>query len=120
MFFVNLLNKSGWSSVAGVSPRNLFAVPESENEVNIDANQLDVGIQDMNLIEPIDNVTNWRRPDTEGSIGAASFIEKVRQEAIPELDDIDGVVDDEDDTYIEDGVVAPVDVENLDQDDFFV
>lgn len=123
VFFVNLVNKPGWSSVVGVSPRNLFAMLESEHEVDIDANQLDVGIQDMNLLAPIDNVTNWRRPDKEGTIGAASFIEKVRQEAVPEPDDIvlvDDVVDDEDDTYIEDGVVAPVVVENLDQDDFFV
>ena len=45
-----------------------------------------------------------------------------RQEVIPEPDDIvlvDDEVDDEDDTYIEDGVVAPVAIENLDQDDFF-
>ena len=103
VFFVNLVNKSGWYSAVGVSPRNLFAMPESENEVDINANPIDVGIQDLNLIAPIDNVSNWRRPDKEGTLDAASFIEKVCQEAVPEPDDIVlvcDVVDNEDDTYI--------------------
>ena len=54
--------------------------------------------------------------------GDASVINQVRGEAVLEPDDavlLDEVDDDEDDTYIDDGVVAPIVVESI-EDDFFV
>ena len=50
MFFVNLVNKLGWSSVVAVRPRNLFAMLEAENEGDMKVDLLDVRIQDMNLL----------------------------------------------------------------------
>jgi hypothetical protein len=50
VFFVKLVNKPGWSSVVGMKPRNLFAMPEAENKGDIDVDLLDVGIEDMNLL----------------------------------------------------------------------
>ena len=44
MFFVNLMNKSGWSSVVAVRPKNLFVMPEAENEGDMEVDLLDVGI----------------------------------------------------------------------------
>jgi len=122
VFFVNLVNKLGWSSVVAVRPRNLFAMPEAENEGDMEVDLLDVGIQDMNLLGPNEDLSNWTRPDKEGTIGDASIINQVCGEAVLEPDDsvlLDEDYDDEDDTYIDDGVVAPVAVESL-EDDFFV
>ena len=122
VFFVNLVNKPGWSNVVAVRPRNLFAMPEAENEGDMEVDLLDVGIQDMNLLGPNEDLSNWTRPDKEGTTGDASVINQVRGEAVLEPDDVvllDEDDDDEDDTYIDDGVVAPVAVESL-EDDFFV
>jgi len=62
VFFVNLVNKPGWSSVVAVRPRNLFAMPEVENEGDMEVDLLDVGIQDMNLLGPNEDLSNWTRP----------------------------------------------------------
>jgi len=116
------VNKPGWSSVVAVRPRNLFAMPEAENEGDMEVDLLDVGIQDMNLVGSNEDLSNWTRADKEGTTGDASVINQVRGEAVPEPDDavlLDEDDDDEDDTYIDDGVVAPVVVERL-EDDFFV
>ncbi|XP_066384653.1 uncharacterized protein [Miscanthus floridulus] len=121
VFFVNLVNKPGWSSVVAVRPRNLFAMPEAENEGDMEVDLLDVGIQDMNLLGPNEDLSNWTRPDKEGTTGDASIINQVRGEAVLKPDDailLDDD-DDEDDTNIDDGVVAPVVVESI-EDDFFV
>ncbi|XP_066358279.1 uncharacterized protein [Miscanthus floridulus] len=110
------------SSVVVVRPRNLFAMPEAENEGDMEVDLLDVGIQDMNLLGPNEDLSNWTRPDKDGITGDASVINQVRGEAVLELDDavlLDEDDDDEDDTYIDDGVVAPVAVESI-EDDFFV
>jgi len=45
VFYVNLVNKPGWSSVIALKPRDLFAMPELELE---DSN--DVGIEGINLL----------------------------------------------------------------------
>ncbi|KAG2611656.1 hypothetical protein PVAP13_4KG182210 [Panicum virgatum] len=57
-----------------------------------------------------EDLSNWTRADKQGTTGDASVTNQVRGEA----DD-----DEEDDTYIDDGVVAPVVVESL-EDDFFI
>ena len=122
VFFVNLMNKPGWSSVVAARPRNLFAMPEAENEGDMEVDLLDVGIQDMNLLGSNEDLSNWTRADKQGTTGDASVINQVCGEAVPEPDDgvlLDEDDDEEDDTYIDDGVVAPVVVESL-EDDFFI
>jgi hypothetical protein len=116
VFYVPIVDKSGWSTVVLVRPRNLFSMPDTGN----DADALDVGIQ-----EKIDSVqghelSNWSRPDRAGTSGAASIINQVWREAIAEPDDYNiGGDSDDDDTYIDDGVIAPVMEENIEDDDFF-
>ena len=119
VFYVNLVNKPGWSSVIAMKPRDLFAMPELELEDSID-----VGIQVMSLLDGQPDLTNWTRLDKEGTTGDVSIIAQVQIEAAEEPDDeiFDGDDDhDEDDTYIDDGVVAPLatGVEGED-DDFFI
>jgi hypothetical protein len=80
----------------------------------------------MNLMYAQEHFTNWRRSGKEGTTVDATVIQQVQAEAAPELDDDDVAFldddDDEDDTYINDGVVAPVaDVDQGQRDDeFFV
>ena len=97
-------------------------MPEAENEGDMEVDLLDVGIQDMNLLGPNEDLSNWTRPDKEGTTGDAFVINQMRGEAVLKPDDVillDEDDDDEDDTYIDDGVVAPVMVESI-EDDFFV
>ena len=122
VFFANLVNKPGWSSVVVVRPRNLFAMPEAENDGDIEVDLLDVGIQDINLVGSNEDLSNWTRADKEGTSGDASVINQVRGEAVLEPDDavlLDEDDDDEDDTYIDDGVVAPIVVESIEDDFLF-
>ena len=64
---------------------------------------------------------NWTRSDKEGTTGDVSIITHVQAQAVYESNDAVFDVDDEDDTYIDDGVVAPVAsaVQGQD-DDFFI
>jgi hypothetical protein len=119
VFYVNLVNKPGWSSVIAMKPRDLFTMPELELEDSID-----VGIEVINLLDRQQDLTNWTRSDKEGTIGDVSVIAQVQTEAVDEPDDAVFDGDDEhdkDDTYIDDGVVAPLafGVEGED-DDFFI
>jgi hypothetical protein len=45
VFYVNLVNKPGWSSVISMKPRNLFAMPELDLE-----DSYAVGIEGINLL----------------------------------------------------------------------
>jgi len=85
-------------------------MPELELEDSID-----VGIEGINLLGEQQDLTNWTRSDKEGTTGDVSVITQVQAQAVDEP------VDDEDDTYIDDGVVAPVAsaVQGQD-DDFFI
>ncbi|KAG2549246.1 hypothetical protein PVAP13_9KG165752 [Panicum virgatum] len=103
VFYVNLVNKPGWSSVIALKPRDLFAMPEFELEDSID-----VSIEGINLLGGQQDLTNWTRSDKEGTTGDVSVITQVQVQAVDEPDDAVFDVDDEDDTYINDGVVAPV------------
>ncbi|KAG2562122.1 hypothetical protein PVAP13_8KG239100 [Panicum virgatum] len=69
----------------------------------------------------IDIDTTRYRSDKEGTTGDVSVITQVQAQAVDEPDDAVFDVDDEDDTYIDDGVVAPVAsaVQGQD-DDFFI
>ena len=92
---------------------------EAENEGDMEVDLLDVGIQDINQLGPNEDLSNWTRPDKEGTTSDASIINQVHGESVLKPDDavlLDEDDDDEDDTYIGDGVVAPVVVESLEDD----
>jgi hypothetical protein len=124
--YVKHLKKSGWCIVVRLKPRNMYAIPEVNdkgNEGGIDIDSLDVGVEDMNLSCTHEVLKNWRRPDMEEDSGDASVIEKALAESVAEQNDSDlsDEEDQDDDTYIGDGHVAPVDsVGERSDDDFFV
>jgi hypothetical protein len=126
VFFVNNVKKPGWCSVVRMLPRNLFSMPEeagAEKEGEIDVDSLVVGMNDMSVIHNASEVSNWTRADMPGVSVAASVIEKAIAQSMAEPNDADLPLEDqdEDDTYIDDGSVAPV--HYLGQgadDDFFV
>jgi hypothetical protein len=117
VFYAPIVDKPGWSSVVLVRPRNLFSMPESGN----DADTLDVGIQEWIESSRGQELSSLSRQDRAGTTGSAAIINQVRSEAIPEPAD-DNIGHDEcndEDTYIDDGVIAPAMEENA-EDDFFV
>jgi hypothetical protein len=119
-------NKPEWSTVVRMIPRNLFAMPEEEKEGEKDVNSLVVGVEDMNVSRTNEELTNWRRSDMEGISGDASIIQQAIAGCAPEPTDadLDFLADeehDDDDTYIDDGLVAPVNSLGQGHDDeFFV
>ena len=94
-------------------------MPELELEDSID-----VGIEGINLLGGQQDLTNWTRSNKEGTTGDVSVITQAQVQAVDEPDDAVFDVDDEDDeddTYIDDGVVAPVSsVVQGQDDDFFI
>ena len=96
-------------------------MPESENS-EIDLDSLDVGLECMSVSGSDDVLVQWRRSDMEGVIGDACVIEKALAEFVEESHDI-GLADEEDEednTNIDDGYVAPVDSSrDANDDDFF-
>ncbi|WVZ52396.1 LOW QUALITY PROTEIN: hypothetical protein U9M48_003458 [Paspalum notatum var. saurae] len=96
-----------------IKPRNLFAMPEEpegDNGGQIDLDSLDVGVEDMNVPYTEENPTTWIWSDMEGLSIDVSVIEKARAECQAEEPcdlEIDSF-DEDDDTYIDDGHVAPV------------
>ncbi|KAL6637481.1 hypothetical protein ACP70R_025053 [Stipagrostis hirtigluma subsp. patula] len=124
VFYVKGAKKSDWFTVVRLKPRNLFAMPaaaDSENEVEIDVESLDVGVENMNVLHSEEELKNWRRPGMEGVTGDAAVIEKALAELVPEPNDSDleDDEDDDDDTYIDDGHVAPVESESQGADEYF-
>jgi len=118
---VDVVNKPGWRSVIVMKPRDLFAMHELELEDSID-----VGFQGINdlLGGQEDLTTSWTRSDKEGTTGDVFVIAQVQAEAADEPNHVallDDNEDEEDDTYIDDGVVASTicGVESRD-DDFFI
>jgi hypothetical protein len=80
-----------------------------------------VGIEVINLLGEHQDLTSWSRLDKEGTTGDVSVINQVWVEAVDEPDDdVFDVADehDADDTYIDDGVVAPI-VQDAQDDEFF-
>jgi hypothetical protein len=105
-------NKPEWCTDVRLKPRNLFAMPEEtekENEGDIDVESLDVGIQDMAVSCTHEELKNWRRPLVEGESGDASVINKALAEAVSKPNDSDLSDEEDDDTYINNGHVAPAD-----------
>jgi hypothetical protein len=117
VFYAPIVDKPGWSSVVLVRPKNLFSMPETGN----DADALDVGIQEMIESGRGQELSSWSRQDRAGTTSSATIINQVRSEAIPEpADDYIGHDEcDDEDTYIDDGVIALAMEENA-EDYFFV
>ena len=89
--------------------------------IDIKFYSLDVGLENMCVSRSNEVLMNWRRSDMEGVTGDASVIEKALVEIVEEPNDI-ALADEEvdDDTYVDDGYVAPVDSScNTHDDDFF-
>lgn len=119
--YVKHAKKTNWCTVLRMKPRNLFAMPEgedTENEVgDTDVDSIVVGVEQMSVEHPDEDLTNWSRNDVEGQSGDALVIEEARAAAIPEPDEIPDEDDDCDDTYTNDGVFP---ASEEDDDDFFV
>jgi hypothetical protein len=126
VFYVNGTKNPKWSTVIRMKPRNLFSMPDapySDNGGEIDLDSLDLGVEDMNVVHTQEDMTTWVRSDMEGVSGDVYVIQKALAECRDdepcdlELDNDD----DEDDTYIDDGDVAPLQsVEQDSEDDFFI
>jgi hypothetical protein len=109
-----------------MKPRNLFFMPDapdSDNGGEIDLDSLDLSVEDMNVVHTQEDMTTWVRSDMEWLSGDVCLIQKAVVECRDdepcdsELDNDD----DEDDTYIDDGHVAPFQsVEQDSEDDFFI
>jgi len=126
VFYVKHTKKSNWCSIVRMKPRNLFSMPESasvEEEAEIDVDSLLVGVEDMTVRSDQGDLMNWRRTDMEGEAIDTSVIQKAIAQSVPEPNDEDFSDEGEDDvdTYIDDGVVAPtVATDDEADDDFFV
>jgi hypothetical protein len=122
--YVKGVKKPEWCTVVRLKSRNLFAMPEGtekENEGDIVVDSLDVGVEDMVVSCTHEELKNWRRSLVKGESGDASVIEKALAEVVPEPNDSDFSDEEDDDTYINDGHVAPADSLGEGSDDeFFV
>nr|TKW03370.1 hypothetical protein SEVIR_7G019500v2 [Setaria viridis] len=110
-----------WCSVLKMKPRTLFAMPKVEDRVgdtNVDS--VITGVEQINVEDQQEALTNWIRPDVQGLTGDASVLQKVVPMPKPDRANISEDEDDSNDTYIGDGVVAPVNIPGEDEDIFFV
>jgi hypothetical protein len=121
--YVKCMKELEWSTIVRLKPRNLFAMTkgtEKENEGDIEVDSFDVGVEDMVVSCTHEELKNWRRPLVEGESGDASVIEKVLAEVVPEPNDLDLSEEEDDDTYINNGHVAPADSLGEGSDDDFL
>ena len=119
--YVKSGKKPKWCSVLTMKPRTLFAMPEGEDTENYDvATDVDsviTGVENVSIEATHGDLTNWSRSDVEGLSGDATVLPQPMPE--PDHDDIPSE-DEGDETYTEDGVVAPLAEPEADDDDFFV
>lgn len=99
-------------------------MPVGEKTDTVDDHHVDlvvIGVENMNVEDRHEDLTNWSRPDVEGLSVDASVLDEARAASIPEPDDADipDNDDEDDDTYTADGVIAPIG-EGEDDDDFIV
>jgi len=73
----------------------------------------------MNISSQHEELINWTRNDLQGVTGDASIIEKAIPMPKPNDEDLVVEDDDNDDTYIDDGHVAPVNSLGQGHDDEF-
>lgn len=92
---------------------------ETEQQGHIDIDLLDVGVEAMNISSQHEVLINWARNDLQGVTGDARVIEKAIPVPEPNDEDLVDEHDDNDDTYIDDGHVAPVNSLGQGQDDEF-
>jgi hypothetical protein len=92
---------------------------ETEQQGKIDIDSLDVGVETMNISSQHEELTNWTRNDLQGVTGDASINEKAILVLEPNDEDLVDEHDNNDDTYIDDGHVAPVNSSGQGQDDEF-
>ena len=92
---------------------------ENEQQGQIDIDSVDVGVETVNISTQHEELTNWTRNDLQGVTGDASIIETAIPVPEPNDDDLVDEHDDNDDTYIDDGHVAPVNSLGQGQDDEF-
>jgi len=86
-------------------------MPESEDteqqgQIGIDS--LDVSVETMTISSQHEELTNWTRNDLQGVTEDDTIIEKAIPVPEPNDEDLVDEDDDNDDTYIDDGHVAPV------------
>lgn len=115
--------KENWCSVLRMKPRKLFAMPEGEEDTDINVGDTDmdevvIGVEKISVADQ-DDVSTWRRPDVEGTSVDASVVELAKPMPEPDHADISEDDDDADDTYTGDGVVAPANSDGQDDDGFF-
>jgi len=97
-------------------------MPESEDteqQGQIDIDSLDVSVETLTISSQHEELTNWTRNDLQGVTVDASIIEKAIPVPEPNDEDLVDEDDDNDDTYIDDGHVAPVNSLGQGQDDEF-
>ena len=97
-------------------------MPESEEtrqQGQIDIDSIDVGVETMNVSTQHEELTNWTRNDLQGVTRDASIIENAIPVPEPNDEDLIDEHDDDDDTYIDDGHIAPVNSLGQGQDDEF-
>ncbi|KAM3191465.1 hypothetical protein ACQJBY_069003 [Aegilops geniculata] len=132
VFYVRDVKNPHWATVIKMNPRNLFA-PSVLNGVGLDeAVEADEG-GDADVLDVVDaeitvpkitipeEITSWCRNDDEGSNIDVSVIENIKP---IEFEDVQFESDDDiddDEAYVNDGHVAPLGQEELDDDQgFFV
>ena len=130
VFYVRDVKIPNWASVIKMNPRNLFA-PSVLNGVGLDAAaEADEGgdadvldVVDAEIVVPEitvpEEITSWSRNDEEGSSVDASVIQNIKP---VEFEDVHFESDDDmddDEAYINDGHVAPLGQEELDDDHMF-
>jgi hypothetical protein len=81
---------------------------EQQGHGQIDINSADVGVENMDICSQIRELTNWTRNNLDRVSGDANIIETAIPMPEPDLDDIPDDDDENDDTYINDRHVAPV------------
>jgi hypothetical protein len=118
-----------WATVIKMNPRNLFA-PSAINGVGVDeaaeadegeADVLDVVDTEITVPDTSEEITSWCRTDVEGSIVDVSVINKIRPVEFEEVQIESDDDTDDDEAYVNDGHVAPLGQEGLDDDEgFFV
>jgi hypothetical protein len=129
VFYVRDVKNPDWATVIKMNPRNLFA-PSAINGVGLDepaeadegeADVLDVVDTDITVPDIPEDITSWCRNDVEGSSVDVSVIKNIRPAEFEEVQIESDDDTDDDEAYVNDGHVAPLGQEGLDDDEgFFV
>ena len=123
VFYVRDVKKPNWSSVIKMKPRNLFSMPSTttgEDLSETDADILDVGVREMTIPNANEDISSWSRSGVQGASGVVSDSQIIEPVDAPN-DELESDDDDtDDDTYMNDGHVAPLVAEESEDEGFFV